>query len=342
MLSYALKDSCLFELWNTEVWDPGAELSWNVTSPKKVPYLKHDATLVEFDPAQSLKMAAPPTTAAPPAPTTAASPMPRVPPVAPSGNGSTALTPAIEFSNPLVPRGAEVILQDGTPLRMRLTRNLSSSDAQAGDRVDFEVLDEVRVGNTLVIASGATAIATITDSEAKRSMGRAGRLDVTLDYVRAVDGDKIRLSGVQDTKAGGHTGAMTGAMVATAVVFWPAAPLFLFMKGKDVKIPKGHEVTVYVNSDQQVRGLAPAVVPVPVRDVEKSEKPVSKPVTGKPMTDEDVLTLKTAGFGDDFIIVKIKTSPSGYSLDTPDLVRLKQAGLSDSVIGAMVQAASSK
>jgi hypothetical protein len=226
---------------------------------------------------------------------------------------------------------------------MRLARNLSSAEAQSGDRVDFEVLDEVKVGNTLVIASGAIAAATITDSEAKRSMGRAGRLDVTLDYVRSVDGEKIRLRGVQDTRAGGHTGAMTGAMVATAVVFWPAAPLFLFMKGKDVKIPKGHEVTVYVNGDQPVQGLLTTPAPVPGTDSLKIEKPAARSVSaGMPMTNEDVLTLKAAGFGDDFIITKIKASSSGFNLDTPDLVKLKQAGLSDIVIGAMVQSGGSK
>ena len=42
---------------------------------------------------------------------------------------------------------------------------------------------------------------------------------------------------------------MTGAIVATAIVFFPAAPLFLFMKGKDITIPKGTEITAYVNGD---------------------------------------------------------------------------------------------
>jgi len=39
---------------------------------------------------------------------------------------------------------------------------------------------------------------------------------------------------------------MTGAMVATGIVFFPAAPLFLFMHGKDINIPKGTEITAYV------------------------------------------------------------------------------------------------
>ena len=42
---------------------------------------------------------------------------------------------------------------------------------------------------------------------------------------------------------------MTGGMVATAIVFFPAAPLFLFMHGKDVTIPKGTEVTAYVDGE---------------------------------------------------------------------------------------------
>jgi len=42
---------------------------------------------------------------------------------------------------------------------------------------------------------------------------------------------------------------MTGAIVATSIVFFPAAPLFLFIHGKDMTIPKGTEVTAYVNGD---------------------------------------------------------------------------------------------
>jgi len=45
---------------------------------------------------------------------------------------------------------------------------------------------------------------------------------------------------------------MTGAMVATAIVFFPAAPLFLFIHGKDVTIPKGTEVTAFVQGDMKL------------------------------------------------------------------------------------------
>jgi hypothetical protein len=42
---------------------------------------------------------------------------------------------------------------------------------------------------------------------------------------------------------------MTGAIVATSLVLWPAAPFFLLMHGKDITIPKGTQITVFVQGD---------------------------------------------------------------------------------------------
>ena len=52
---------------------------------------------------------------------------------------------------------------------------------------------------------------------------------------------------MKETGGGGHAGAVTGAMAATAVVVWPAAPFFLFMHGKDTTVPKGAEIAAYAN-----------------------------------------------------------------------------------------------
>ena len=142
-----------------------------------------------------------------------------------------------------------LVLHESTPVRMRIGRTISSEDAKVGDTVDFEVLDDVKVGDTLVIARGATAIATVTEAKAKGRMGKAGKLNVNIDYVRLVDDEKVALRAVKDVEGGSHTGAMTGAIVATSIVFFPAAPLFLFMHGKDITIPKGTEITAYTNGD---------------------------------------------------------------------------------------------
>ena len=140
-------------------------------------------------------------------------------------------------------------LEDGTPVKLRLTRNLSSGTDKKGDTVDFEVVEDVSTNGVVVIPRGGIAWATITQAEPKKRMGRGGKLDVNIDSVRLKDGEKVPLRAMKENKGGGHVGAMTGAMVATGIVFFPAAPLFLFMHGKDINIPKGTEITAYVASN---------------------------------------------------------------------------------------------
>jgi plastocyanin len=140
-------------------------------------------------------------------------------------------------------------LDDGTPVRLRINRTISSEDAKVGDTVDFEVLEDVKSHDVILIPRGGIALATITEAQSKRRMGRAGKLNVNIDNAKLVDGEKVALRAVKEVKGGSHTGAMTGAIVATAIVFFPAAPLFLFMKGKDITIPKGTEITAYINGD---------------------------------------------------------------------------------------------
>jgi hypothetical protein len=126
---------------------------------------------------------------------------------------------------------------------------MSSSDAKADEKVDFEVLEDIKVGDVVVVKQGAMAIATVTEAQPKRRMGRAGKLNMNIDYVQLADGEKVSLRAVKGGSGGNHTGAMTGAIVATSILFFPAAPFFLFMHGKDITIPKGTEITAYVAAD---------------------------------------------------------------------------------------------
>ena len=181
------------------------------------------------------------------------------------------LLTGLTMAGHLLSAGEALVIHDATPIRLRLNRNLSSGDAKIGETVDFEILDDLKIDDLLLIPRGGTAIGTVTQAQSKRRMARGGKLDVNIDFVRLANGDKAALRAVKETKGGGHTGAMTGGMVATAIVFFPAAPLFLFMKGKDVTIPKGTEITAYTNGeiklDRQKFQDAIASVPGPARPV---------------------------------------------------------------------------
>lgn len=173
------------------------------------------------------------------------------PPAAAPQQSSSA--PAADTTKPATPSGPKgFVLEDSTPVRMRINRTVSSGDAHVGDTIDFEVLEDVLINGTLVIPKGGLAFATVTEAQAKRRMARGGKLDINIDYVKLVDDEKAALRAVKDMKGGGHTGGMVGGMVATSLVFFPAAPFFLFMHGKDISIPKGTEVTAYVSGDMKL------------------------------------------------------------------------------------------
>jgi plastocyanin len=154
-----------------------------------------------------------------------------------------------ESTPPVVKPPLAFGLEDGTPVKLRINRTISSADAQVGDTVDFEVLEDVKSHDVVLISRGGMAWATVTEAQSKRRMGRAGKLNVNIDNVKIADGEKVPLRAVKEVKGGSHVGAMTGAIVATSIVFFPAAPLFLFVKGKDITIPKGTEITAYVSGD---------------------------------------------------------------------------------------------
>ncbi|WP_058187811.1 PEGA domain-containing protein [Terracidiphilus gabretensis] len=143
-------------------------------------------------------------------------------------------------------------LLDGMPIKLRISQSISSADAKVGQEIPFEVIEDVKVDDIVVLPKGATAIGTVTDANPKRSMGRAGKLNISISYARLSDQEKVALRAMKDTKGGGHVGAMTGAMVATSIVFFPAAPLFLFIHGKDITIPQGTEITAFVQGDMHL------------------------------------------------------------------------------------------
>ena len=213
-------------------------------------------------------------------------------------------------------------LEDGTPVKLRLQRTISSGDAHINDNVDFDVLEEVKVNGTVVIPKGSVALGTVTAAQSKRRMARGGKLDINIDSVRMANGEKAALRAVKNLSGGGHTGAMTGAMIATSLVVWPAAPFFLFMHGKDVTVPKGTEITAYVNGSVDLaspKGEAARTAPA----APTAPAPVSASAAVAP-------SLETKPLAADPSTVTIKSNPDGgeISVDgrfvgsTPSTVQL--------------------
>jgi hypothetical protein len=83
---------------------------------------------------------------------------------------------------------AQVMIPDGTKIRLRLEQSLSSETAEPGQVVDFAVTQEVRVGDAIVVANGARATGNIVKVEQRRRMGRSGMLDFSIERVQMAPG----------------------------------------------------------------------------------------------------------------------------------------------------------
>jgi hypothetical protein len=245
-------------------------------------------------------------------------------------------------------------LEDGTPVKLRISQTVSSAEAHVDDRVEFEVLEEITVSNVVVIPKGGIAWGTVTEAQGKRRMARGGKLEIVMDSVRLVDGQKAALRAVKDAKGGGHTGAMTAGIVATGLLFWPAAPFFLFMHGKDITIPKGTEVPTFVNGNfkldpSKFRQTASSISQPDSGGVSASLAITSTPAGGEISVDQNfvgnapstisvaagkhVVTVRKAGFQD--WTRDITVSGGSVSL-TAELVVGSGAGAAPSVVASKV------
>ncbi len=132
-------------------------------------------------------------------------------------------------------------LADGTPVKLKFKQTISSKDTNEGDMVQFEVAEDVQVGNTIVIAKGATAKGKVTKVRGAGMLGRKGKLEIAIQEVTLVTGERVSLRGNQ-ASGGGNA----GGIIAVAAVINPLALLF---KGRQAVYEAGTEVSAFVDGN---------------------------------------------------------------------------------------------
>jgi hypothetical protein len=183
---------------------------------------------------------------------------------------------------------AQVGIPDGTKLRLRLDQTLSSATADEGQTVELSVTEPVTVDGVVVIQEGSRATGTVVMAQEKRRMGRAGKLDFSVDRVRAVNGQWLPVRYTLTKKQGDSKAVSTGVITAgVAVVFWPAAPFVLMRHGKDTTINKGTAFEVFIDGNHNMNAVpqqpalaaAPQANPMMVAAPQQPLRPAVVPVS---------------------------------------------------------------
>jgi|ERR1700733_2547258 hypothetical protein len=167
------------------------------------------------------------------APTPAAAPL-----VAPAA----VVAPAVPVSTPTAPDASgKYMLRDGTDVNLQFAQDLSSKTSSEGDPVTLTLVDDLKVGDVVVAKAGSKAIGEVTKAEKSGMMGKAGELNIRLDYLKAGD-VKVKLRGTKGKE--GESG-VTGTVVLT-VLF---GPIGLIKHGKNVEIKQGQALHAFVGDD---------------------------------------------------------------------------------------------
>ncbi len=167
----------------------------------------------------------------------------------------TLTTPASPTTMTAPKRSETVDLKvpDGTSVEIELKSTVSSEDLQVGSIVDFAVIQPVKINGVTVIERRAPAKARIVEVKKARHWGRAGKIAWAMQDTVGVDGNRIPLRFTKEAEGGGSSGKVAGATIATAVVFWPAAPFWGLKKGKPAVLPAGTRFDVSVHGDSTIK-----------------------------------------------------------------------------------------
>jgi hypothetical protein len=168
-------------------------------------------------------------------------------PVAPAPAAPTSAAPAAPVAPapqpaPLGPDASgKYLLREGEDVNLVFAQDLSSKTSSEGDPITFTLVDDLKVGNVVVAKAGAKAVGEVTKAEKSGMMGKAGELNMRLDYLKVGD-TKIKLRGTKGKE--GESGT-TGAVVLT-VLF---GPIGLIKHGKNVEIKQGQSLHAFVADD---------------------------------------------------------------------------------------------
>lgn len=160
----------------------------------------------------------------------------------------------IAFSLIQVPflEAARVVIPKGTLIRIRLGESLSTRTTKEGQPVRFTVETAVRIGARKVIEKGAQVEAYVSDLRHPQRFGRNASLKIKFISVLTTKNREIPIElGEHAAKTNEQMGMAAGAAVGGALIFGPIGLLAgLFVKGKNIEIPKGTILHVETAEDR--------------------------------------------------------------------------------------------
>lgn len=150
------------------------------------------------------------------------------------------------------PQG-DVTLRAGTPVVVETVQTLNAKNLSEGQTVSVRVKYNVVVSKQTVVAAGALGNATVSEVQRPGMFGKAGKIELQIQSIQAVDGQQVLVSGMAMISEGQNRKALAWSL-AIGLFFLTivGGAIGFFIKGKNAELRAGTSSNVSVASDAQV------------------------------------------------------------------------------------------
>jgi hypothetical protein len=168
----------------------------------------------------------------------------------------SAAAPALAIPHATTPVTEETknsLLQSGTLLRISLDQTISSARNKVGDKFGYAIVDDVRIGDRVVIPAGTKGAGTVTAVRPAHGGGGSGLLRVTLDPVPVSAAQTLSIGITQESVTAdvNEKNGAGGIVASVADLTVPGFFLFdMLRKGSDVTLRAGAPFHVAVTEDE--------------------------------------------------------------------------------------------
>jgi len=142
-------------------------------------------------------------------------------------------------------------------IRIKLLNKLSSRESEVGQKINFEVVNDVKQNTKLVIPAGTKGTLSIKKIEEAGKMGKDGDIKISFKDLMQLDGSylSVELNEEAQEENKSQKLAIGASLLGTALFGLPGVVVGYFVEGEEEKIPAGSEFYIQSNGSQESFGL---------------------------------------------------------------------------------------
>jgi hypothetical protein len=173
-----------------------------------------------------------------------------------TANGQALAIP--HATTPITADTKDTLLQAGTLLRISLNQTVSSATDKVGDKFAFELVDDVKIGDRVVVPAGTKGTGSVTAVRPAHGGGGDGMLRVTLDPVPLTAGSPLAI-GITHDSVMADVNEKNGDAGTLETVADAAVPGFFLLE----LLRKGSDVTLRASKPFHVAVTEDSFIPLP-------------------------------------------------------------------------------